>query len=169
MVKTRLKVSRISSLIKSSILRIRGISNYQFGEVVGEQLFPDECEIEFSRRTGKIRRVFLHSKVLATIRARDGRIVLTMLGAQRLHQAVPPPRLRVFVDTEGEHFIVEGRSIFAKYVKKVDSNLRAGDEVLVVNDQDKLLAVGSAVLSPQEMLDLSRGVAVKSRHSSKGS
>jgi uncharacterized protein with predicted RNA binding PUA domain len=111
--------------------------------------------------------VLLDSKVIATIRAHDGRIVLTMAGASRLHQAVPFPKLRVIVSQEVASFIKDGRSVFAKHVKEVDPQLRARDEVLVVDDKDTLLAVGMAYLSPQEMLDLSRGVAVKTRHSIK--
>ncbi|MFW9985337.1 MAG: PUA domain-containing protein [Candidatus Odinarchaeota archaeon] len=149
------------------LLRARGIVNYQFSSPIGHLLFPDNCEIEISKRSGQIRRVLLKSKVLATIRAHDGRIVLTLAGALRLHQAAPYPRLRVVVSQEVAPFIKEGRSVFAKHIKEVDSDLRAGDEVLVVDDKDTLLAVGMAHLSPQEMLELSRGVAVKTRHSIK--
>ena len=92
-------------------------------------------------------------------------IVLTIEGGQLLHQAAPFPKLRVVVQQEVTQFISEGRSVFARHVKSVDPQLRAGDEVLVVDEQDKLLAVGKAHLSPQEMIDLTRGVAVKTRHS----
>ena len=117
-----------------------------------------------SKRTGRLRRVTLASKVLATIRATDGRIVLTIWGAKRLHAAVKYPRLRAVVHQEIANFIAEGRSLFAKHVEEVDPQLRAGDEVLMVDSKDELLAVGEAKLSPQEMLDLTRGVAIKTRH-----
>ncbi len=68
---------------------------------------------------------------------------------------------------EVAQFIAEGRSVFAKHIKSVDSQLRAGDEILIVDEQDQLLAVGKANLSPQEMLELTHGVAVKTRHSIK--
>jgi uncharacterized protein with predicted RNA binding PUA domain len=123
--------------------------------------------VEVSKRTGRLRRVTLDTNVLATIRATDGRIVLTIWGAQRLHQFVKYPRLRAIVRQEVAQFIAEGRSLFAKHIENVDPQLRAGDEVLIVDKDDTLLAVGIAQLSPQEMLDLSRGVAVKSRHSIK--
>jgi uncharacterized protein with predicted RNA binding PUA domain len=61
--------------------------------------------------------------------------------------------------------IAKGRSVFARHVTEVDPRLRAGDEVLVVDEGDSLLAVGKAFLCPQEMLDLTRGVAVRIRHS----
>ncbi len=89
-----------------------------------------------------------------------------MEGGKRLHKAIPPPRLRVVILKEVAQFVVEGRSVFAKHVLQVDPRLRARDEVLVVDETDKLLAVGNANLCPREMLDLSRGVAVRSRHHS---
>jgi predicted RNA-binding protein (TIGR00451 family) len=107
----------------------------------------------------------LDAQILATVRAHDGFLVLTIEGARRLHKAIPFPKLRVVVLQEVAQFISKGRSVFAKHVQMVDQQLRAGDEVLVVDGQDKLLAIGKATLSPQEMLDLTRGVAVKNRHS----
>ncbi len=130
-------------------------------------MFPERCEIEVSKRSGRVRRISDRSKVLATIRANDGRLVLTIWGATRLHKAAPFPQLRVIVNHEVSSFIAEGRSVFAKHVLDVDPSLRAGDEVLVVDENDNLLAVGMAHLSPREMLDLTRGVAVKTRHSIK--
>lgn len=132
---------------------------------MGDQLFPDDCVVEVSKRSGRLRRVLRNSQVLATIRANDGRLVLTIWGAQRLHNTTTSPNLRVVVLQEVAPFISEGRSVFAKHVKDVDSKLRAGDEVLVVDEADVLLAVGAAHLSPREMIDLARGIAVKTRHS----
>jgi uncharacterized protein with predicted RNA binding PUA domain len=111
--------------------------------------------------------VKLNSIILATIRAHDGMIVLTIEGGQRLHQSLLFPKRRVVIKKDVAHFIAKGRSVFAKHVSLVDSDLRAGDEVLVVDNKDTLLAVGKANLSPQEMLDLTRGVAVKVRHAIK--
>jgi predicted RNA-binding protein (TIGR00451 family) len=68
---------------------------------------------------------------------------------------------------EAAPLVAEGRSVFAKHVTQVDLRLRAGDEVLVVDEADSLLAVGKAFLCPEEMLDLTRGVAVRTRHSIK--
>jgi uncharacterized protein with predicted RNA binding PUA domain len=53
-----------------------------------------------------------------------------------------------------------GKSAFAKFVVGCDGAVRPGDEVLVVDRKDRLLAVGRAALSPREMRDFSTGVAV---------
>jgi len=152
-------------LADDPLFKIRGIANYQFGIPVGESLFPDDCAIEFSPSTGRIRRISYKGKLLATLRPNDGRLALTLWGAKRLHQATAPPRLRVVIPNDVTPFISKGRSVFTKHVLRVDPLLRAGDEALVVDEQDHLIAVGVTLLAPQEILDLSRGVAVKIRHS----
>ncbi|OYT31543.1 MAG: pseudouridine synthase, partial [Thermofilum sp. ex4484_79] len=48
-------------------------------------------------------------------------------------------------------------------VVNVDPEIRAGEEVLVVDEEDRLLAIGRAVLAAQEMLSFKRGIAVKVR------
>ncbi|MEM3292633.1 MAG: PUA domain-containing protein, partial [Saccharolobus sp.] len=54
----------------------------------------------------------------------------------------------------------EGRNVFAKHVIAVDSSIRSGDEVIIVNENDKLIALGKAKLSGEEMLEYKKGVAV---------
>jgi predicted RNA-binding protein (TIGR00451 family) len=157
----------LTTPIIDPLFKARGIANYQFDEAIGEALFPNECQFQFSPRTGQIRRISLEANTLATIRPRDGRIALTIWGARRLHEAAPAPRFRVVVTREAAPLVAEGRSVFAKHVTQVDLRLRAGDEVLVVDEADSLLAVGKANLCPEEMLDLTRGVAVRTRHSIK--
>ncbi len=45
----------------------------------------------------------------------------------------------------------------------MDEDIRANDEVIVVNEEDELLATGKAKLSAFEMLAFERGVAVEVR------
>jgi uncharacterized protein with predicted RNA binding PUA domain len=60
-------------------------------------------------------------------------------------------------------FIRQGKNTFAKHVIAADPAIMAGDEVMVVDEKDQLLATGSAVLSGGEMLLFNYGVAVKVR------
>jgi len=62
-----------------------------------------------------------------------------------------------------QEFIKSGRNVFARHVVEADSEIRANDEVIVVNESDEVLATGKAVLSAFEMLESSRGVAVSVR------
>jgi uncharacterized protein with predicted RNA binding PUA domain len=73
------------------------------------------------------------------------------------------PRQRVVASEDAAPFVAKGGNLFAKHVLSVDSEIRAGEEVLVVDGQDRLLATGTAVLAPEEMLQIKRGIAVAAR------
>lgn len=151
-----------SCLQDSARTRVQVIADFQFGKGAGQALFPEGCEVILSR-TGRVRQISLGGKRLATVRAQDGRFTLGIDGALRLLSALPPPAYRVVVTEEVSEFIMQGKNTFAKHVIAADPAIRAGDEVMVVNSKDDLLATGSAVLSGGEMLLFNYGVAVKVR------
>ena len=70
------------------------------------------------------------------------------------------------MEKDAAEFVAKGKSALAKFVAGANSNLKAGEEVLVVNEQRQLLGTGRALLSGSEMLVFDRGVAVMIRHSS---
>lgn len=142
--------------------QVQVIADFQFGRGAGAALFPEDCEFILSR-TGRIRQVTLGGKRLVTVRAMDGNLTLGIDGALRLLAALPPPAYRVVVLDEVAEFICQGKNTFAKHVVAADPDIRAGDEVMVVTNDDELLATGSAVLSGREMLLFNYGVAVKVR------
>ncbi len=72
------------------------------------------------------------------------------------------PRLWVKVSDEAASFISGGRSVFAKHVIAADREIRPQEEVIVLNE-DKVIAVGKAVLTGREMTAFKRGVAVRVR------
>ncbi|MCG7854299.1 MAG: pseudouridine synthase [Methanoregulaceae archaeon] len=142
--------------------QVQVIADFQFGRGAGAALFSKDCEFILSR-TGRIRQVTLGGKRLVTVRAMDGNLTLGIDGALRLLAALPPPAYRVVVLDEVAEFICQGKNTFAKHVIAADPDIRAGDEVMVVTNDDELLATGSAVLSGREMLLFNYGVAVKVR------
>ncbi|MCX6672590.1 MAG: pseudouridine synthase, partial [Methanothrix sp.] len=73
------------------------------------------------------------------------------------------PHLRVVASDDAAPFVAKGGNLFAKHVLGVDEEIRAGEEVLIVDAQDQLLATGTAVLAPEEMLQIKRGIAVAAR------
>jgi len=146
----------------SSRDRVRTIADLQFGRGAGVGLFPDD--VTFTRSTtGRVRNVLLGTERIATIRAQDGRLVLGIVGARRLHAVLPPPAYRVVVLDEVEEFVAAGKNAMAKHVAGADPGIRAGDEVLVVASDDRLVATGTAVLSGPEMTACMYGVAVNVR------
>ena len=81
----------------------------------------------------------------------------------RLREALEFPAYRVVVGDESEPFVRDGKNAFAKFVNSVDPAVRQGDEVLIVDGDDGLLAVGRAELSASAMEDFETGMAVKVR------
>jgi uncharacterized protein with predicted RNA binding PUA domain len=146
----------------STVRRVQVIADYQFGKGIGAELFPESCEFSYST-TGRIRQVLLEGTRLATVRAEDGRLTLSIECAERLQKALPPPSYRVMVNSEVAEFIAAGKNAFAKHVISADPGIRSGDEVLVVSGEDNILATGTAMLAGPEMLAFNYGVAVKVR------
>lgn len=142
--------------------RARMIADLQFGRGAGEALFPDGTTFGLSN-TGRLRYLYSGKERIATARAGDGFLTLSMLGAERLHALFPAPRLRVVASDDAAPFVAKGGNLFAKHVLSVDAMVRAGDEVLVTDGRDRLLATGKAVLAPEEMLQIKRGLAVLMR------
>ncbi|OYT58709.1 tRNA-guanine(15) transglycosylase, partial [Euryarchaeota archaeon ex4484_178] len=100
---------------------------------------------------------------VASLRAEDGFFTLRIGGAKRLHQRFKAPKLRVVVSDESSEFNRAGKNVFAKFVKNMDDALRPGDEVLVVDEDDNLLAVGRTLMNRLEALSFQRGMCVKVR------
>ncbi len=145
------------------IRRVQVIADFQFGPATGPRLFSEDIAFILSN-TGRIRQILLDGRRLGTLRASDGRITLGWEGARRLHGILSPPSYRVTIQEEVKEVVSEEKNVFARHVVSADPAIRAGDEVLVVDAGDILIATGSAVLSGEEMLSFNYGAAVKVRH-----
>jgi len=143
--------------------RIRSVADYQFGKGVGLALFPGNVKVVFSRKTGRIRYVYLETKRLGTMRPTDGFFSLSIEGAKRIVQKRIPAKCFVAVRRDVAKFIAEGGDAFAAHVVRADDEVRAKDEVIILDEENNILAVGRAVLSGMEMQAFKRGVAVKVR------
>jgi predicted RNA-binding protein (TIGR00451 family) len=143
--------------------KIRAIADYQFGKKVGESLFPQEVSVTISKRTKRIRHVYLDDKLLATLRPTVGLFSLTIEGAQRLAESMKPPRSWVQVQDDVASFIEKGGDVFAKHVTDNDSEIRPMEEIIILDGKQRVIAVGRAVLSGDEMKAFKKGVAVKVR------
>ncbi|MEM4519772.1 MAG: PUA domain-containing protein [Sulfolobales archaeon] len=147
---------------RSEVKTLRAIADYQFRSDVGNKFIPDNALLKISKNTGRIREVFTSdSKRIASIRASTFTFNLSLYGGSVLHKLVNG--LRIIVANEVVKYVVSGGSLFSRHVLGVDEGLRAGDEVLVVNEDDDMLCVGRLALSPYEIMFFTRGVAVKLR------
>jgi predicted RNA-binding protein (TIGR00451 family) len=149
--------------LTAALGRIRSVADYQFGKGVGIKIFPENVKILYSKRTGRIRYVYLDGKRLATLRPTDGLFSLSITGAKRIVESADSARCFVTVSNDVSKFIADGGDVFAVHVVKADDEIRPKDEVIVVGEDGKVLAVGRAALSGEEMEAFKRGVAVKVR------
>jgi uncharacterized protein with predicted RNA binding PUA domain len=147
-----------------ALLRIRSVADYQFGRGVGQMLFPETVEIQFSKATGRIRYVNQNGERLATLRPTDGLLSLSIKAARPLAENKSPAHCFVTVRNDVAKYIAEGGDVFALHVVKVNEEIHAKDEVIVMDESGNVLAVGRALLSSSEMRAFKTGVAVKVRH-----
>ena len=148
---------------KDDVKKVKAIADYQFGIGAGDALFSGNINIEKSKKTGKIRHIYDGKVLIVNMRASDSYLVLSKEGAKRLHNAMPYPQNRVVVNKDSEPFALDGKSVFSKFVVECDENIRARDEVLIVNEEDKLLAYGKSLLSAVEINNFQSGQAIKTR------
>jgi len=148
---------------KDDVRKLKAIADYQFGWGAGEALLKGNINVEKSKKTGKIRHIYDGKTLIVNMRASDSYLVLSKEGARRLHGACEYPKNRVVVNKDSEPFALDGKSVFSKFVVECDENIRANDEVLIVNEDDKLLAFGKSLLSAVEIEDFQTGQAIKTR------
>jgi uncharacterized protein with predicted RNA binding PUA domain len=115
-------------------------------------------------KTKRIRQVLSDGKRIATVRAKDGFFTLSMEGAARLHRHLKAPAMRVVVEDQAVSFVSKGKTAFSKHVISIDPEIRAKEEVLITDKDDRLLATGQLVLSPREILYSQTGPAVDVRN-----
>ncbi len=154
--------------MEDSLGRVRSVADYQFGKGVGDKLFPENVEILYSPRTGRIRYVNLNGERLATMRPTDGLLSLSIKAACFMAENLSFAQCFVTVQNDVSKYIAAGGDVFAVHVVNT-SEVRAKDEVIVVDEEKHVLAVGRAMLSSSEMKAFKTGVAVKVRHGSKES
>jgi uncharacterized protein with predicted RNA binding PUA domain len=153
--------------VEDAVKRIRSIADYQFGKGVGVKLFPENVEILYSKATGRIRYINLNGERLATLRPTDGLLSLSIIAAKRIVEKAAHAQCFVTVQNDVSQFVADGSDVFAAHVIKADDAIHAKDEVIVVDEAGKVLAIGRAMLSSSEMKAFKTGVAVKVRHGSK--
>jgi len=145
------------------IARVRAVSDYQFGKGAADLLLDGKIEIKRSETTGKIRNVLVDGEHILSMRANDGFFTLRPPGAARLRRGFASPRMRVEVKDDAVPFNREGKNVFCAFVNSCDPDLRPMDEVMVVDRNDDLVALGRAMMTRDEMLSFRTGIAVKVR------
>ena len=143
--------------------KLRAIADYQFGYGTGAALFPDETEVEYSKKTGRPRHIFMGDTLLANYRPNDALFTLTIAGAERVIDGVEDFDHYVVVVDEVLEFLEQGKNLFSKHVKEVGDGVKPGQETIILDTDGKVAAVGKAILTKDEMAKFKTGVAVKTR------
>ncbi len=143
--------------------KLRGVATYQFGKETGSVLIDKDARISCSKRTGRIRHIYLRKRLIATLRPRDGYLALTTEGASLILSRAKNPSNIVTALSEVREFVRSGGDLFARHVVRADERLRPADEAIVTDEGGALLGVGRAMLAGSEMKHFKRGVAVRIR------
>ncbi len=133
---------------------------YQFDPRVADYLLGtgDDLEVSFSGK-GRVRHVWRSGNLLLTFRASDALASLTTYAGELVRKSSEPPRYRVIVKRGSD---VKG-SVLAPQVVGGDYSRRPGDEVIVVDEDDNLIAVGRLKIPLTLIRGLDRGEVVRVR------
>jgi len=157
--------------INSDALRINNMIQYQYGfKLTDEEL--KKLIVKRSKNTNRIRNVLvpveingkISKEVLFTIRSNDNLLIPSKEGAKLIHKKLPYPKYRVVINSEVEEYAKDGKSVFSKFVINCDKDLRPMEEVIIVNENDDLLAYGTTLLNGKELMEFNYGVAVSVRN-----
>lgn len=147
-----------------SLVKLRYTIDALFGSGISRN-FPRDIQIEYSKRTGRIRSVYHKEGFLCSLRI-DGGITLTPYLAQLLLKNKKFRQNCVEIVKDAVPFVREGRSVFCKHVSWCGNNVRISSDTPVLYN-DNVIAVGRAVLSARTIPAMKRGVAIKIRDSLK--
>jgi uncharacterized protein with predicted RNA binding PUA domain len=144
----------LKKLYVNPLEKILSSVDFIFGYGVS-QVLPSNLEIEFSRRTGKVKSFSFEKNLIGTFRS-DGGIALTIYGANLFLKSNVYRNNCIIPIDDAIPFVSEGRSLFVKHVDTCGSNVKCGSDVAIVDKQVKVLAVGRALLSTSYFLQLER-------------
>lgn len=147
--------------------KLRSIADYQFGFGAGNALFPDDINVVYSPKTKRPRHIWQKTTLLANYRPNDAMFTLTIAGAKRIISQKEDYDQYVVVVDEVLEFIEDGKNLFAKHVKEVGEGVNPGQEVIILDTEGEVVAVGKSILSKNEMTTFKTGQAVKVRRGRK--
>ena len=124
--------------------------------------FVKNIDCEFSKRTGRIKNFFIDSKLFATLRTNGG-LALTIFGAKKMMRYKSFRKNCIIPKDDAVLFVCEGKSLFCKHVDWCGINVQNGSDVVVIDNDYNVLAVGKSMCSYKTMKKLQYGVAVKIR------
>jgi len=143
-------------------MKIHSVAEYQFCKGAGEVLTDGELNYVKNRK-GRIRNVMLDGDHILSRRHYDGFFTLKKAGARLLREHFESPLLRTQVTKDSAEYNSQGHNVFAKFVTDMWSDLREGDETIVVDEDDELVATARTFLTKKEVEVYDTGLAARTR------
>jgi len=148
--------------------RIRELADGQFGPGAGRALLPGDDMVAVLNKApaeDRMDELILDGMVVAAMRFDPGsgwRLLPRLEGAERL--AGVATRGVVVLHGDAVPFIEDGKSVLAPGVDAASDDIQVGDEVIVVDPERHVVAVGTARMTGPEMAEADHGASVKVRH-----
>jgi uncharacterized protein with predicted RNA binding PUA domain len=151
--------------MKPLLLNPKEKVSYHIDAIFGfgiSNILPEDLQFEYSRRTGRIKCIYIGKRLLVTLRT-DGGLALTIFGATELLKSKRFKENCVIPSKEAIPFVSEGRSLFCKHVEWCGSNVKVGSDVAIIDKNDTVIATGRSIFGSIMMKCYQKGVAVKVR------
>ncbi|MHA1214496.1 MAG: DUF5591 domain-containing protein [Candidatus Hodarchaeales archaeon] len=130
---------------------IRTISDFQFGKGTGVLLVPDDVQIYGRKELGL--KISLDKTHLLTFKPDNGLLTLSLQAGRRILG-----HTKNVVTFNGEK--ISGSTVFCNAIDSANHEIRAKDEVLVINREGDLLGVGTSLLPGSLLENMKRGKGV---------
>ncbi|NHJ46827.1 MAG: hypothetical protein FK733_03475 [Asgard group archaeon] len=132
--------------------RLHTLVDYQFGKSIGAQMFPNKYNIRSKPYQNSL--VLQDRTHVGIIQRLTGQITLTLETAKILAK-----KKIYYISFEGTE--LKGSTLFAVGVNDADQQIRPSDAVVILDEENKIAAVGSAITSGSDMLEMKSGQAAK--------
>jgi len=114
-----------------------------------------------------MKHIYEKDKILLNFRPKIGLFTLTFHSASKIISELPIPKMRAVVLNDISEFIRKGRNVFCKHLIEIDIKLRPLDEVIVVNQEDEMLAIGRLSMPIPYIKNFTTGIAINVRKGNK--
>ncbi len=138
------------------VFKLRGMANYQYGLGVGDEITAQYKDIVVRGKYPRDVAFFGGDEKLATLSFSTNKIVLSTQLIRKIWSKIENK-----VWFEGDQ--IKGSSIFIQGIIDASPEIRPQDEVIILSKNNKLLAVGTAILPGDLMKIKGSGVAIKIR------
>lgn len=146
--------------------KIRSLVDLQFGKSTGLALIPEGHIVLLNKAPSldRMDEIIIDGKTVASLRYdldRGWTFINRMQSAMRI--APKATKGLVVCDPSAAKFIQESKNLMAPGVIDATSDIKIGDEVIIITDNHTVVGTGVAKMSANEMIASKRGVAVKTK------